>query len=298
MSAQAVPISKPGGRGLKHLIVDQLQSLLEHRPTRFAVVGGLLVVGSLSTLVPTPKGVDLAWMFIVPVAVSAIAGGMKEGLYAASIAAGVSGIYATATTGTVDVDLIANVALGRMFLYGITAAILGAFADAHHNLQSHLRQLASLDPLTKLSNVARFYEELGIMEAGETRFAVMVVDLDDLKVLNDRHGHQTGSAAIQIVANCLRHVVRSSDCVARFGGDEFVVILRDADRAGAQIVMNRLDEMIAEEEIPSAPGERLSVSSGVAIFGEDGRTSEELLEAADAAMYVNKRARKEPLIPA
>ena len=296
MSAQAVPISQRRGRGLKHLIVDQLQSLLEHRPTRFAVVGGLLIVASFSTLVPTAEGVDLAWMFIVPVAVAAIAGGLKEGLYTAAIASGISGLFATATTGSVDVELVASVALGRMFLYGITAAILGAFADAHHNLQSHLRQLATLDPLTKLSNVARFYEELGIMEAGATRFAVMVVDLDDLKVLNDRYGHQAGSAAIQIVANCLRRVVRASDCVARFGGDEFVVILRDADRAGAQIVMNRLDEMIAQAEIPAAPRERLAVSSGVAIFGEDGKTSDELLEVADAAMYANKRARKETLV--
>lgn len=296
MSAQAVPISHRRGRGLKHLIVDQLQSLLEHRPTRFAVVGGSLVVASITTLIPTPEGVDLAWMFIVPVAVCAIAGGLKEGLYAASIAAAISGLFATVSDGRIDIDLILSVALGRMFLYGITAAILGAFADAHQNLQSHLRQLASLDPLTKLSNVARFYEELGIMEAGTTRFAVMVVDLDDLKVLNDRHGHQAGSAAIQLVANCLRRVVRASDCVARFGGDEFVVILKDADRAGAQIVMNRLDEMIAAEEIPATPGERLAVSSGVAIFGEDGRTSDELLEVADAAMYANKRARKEALV--
>jgi diguanylate cyclase (GGDEF)-like protein len=87
-------------------------------------------------------------------------------------------------------------------------------------------------------------------------------------------------------------VVRGSDCVARYGGDEFVVILRNAGRAGAQIVVNRIDMMVREEILPMAPGATLSVSIGVAIFGEDGTTSQELIAAADAAMYDNKRTRK------
>lgn len=266
--------------------------MLEQRSTRFAVVGALLLVASLSTLMPAPKGVDLAWMFIVPVAISAIAGGLREGLLVAALGAGISALYVTAARGEIDTQLIANVAIGRLMLYGITAGVLGAFAEAHHSLQASLRRQASLDPLTKVSNVARFYEELGIMETGTTAFVLMLVDVDDLKVLNDRYGHQAGSAAIQHVANALRRVVRATDCVARFGGDEFVVILRDADRAGAQIVTNRLRETILEEEFTAAPRHELSVSVGVALFGEDGTTSDELLEFADAGMYADKRARK------
>jgi diguanylate cyclase (GGDEF)-like protein len=86
--------------------------------------------------------------------------------------------------------------------------------------------------------------------------------------------------------------VRGSDCVARFGGDEFVVILTDADRAGAQIVVNRMREMLAAETVPGTPGVTVNVSVGVALYGEDGTTSEELLGAADRAMYVDKRAHK------
>lgn len=292
MTAQGAVVSDSKRRSLRHIIVEQLRIMLEQRTTRFAVVGALLLVASLSTLLPSPKGVDLAWMFIVPVAVSAIAGGLREGLSIAAFSAVVSALYATAARGHIDTELILNLTVGRLMLYGITAGVLGAFAEAHHSLQAHLRQLASLDPLTNLSNVARFYEELGIMETGQTSFAVMLVDVDDLKVLNDRFGHQAGSAAIKHVANALRRVVRGSDCVARFGGDEFVVILKDADRAGAQIVTNRLREVIAEEELPSAPGHPLSVSVGVALFGEDGTTSEELLEVADVGMYADKRERK------
>jgi diguanylate cyclase (GGDEF)-like protein len=277
-------------------VTDQLRAVLEQRGTRWAVVGLLLICASLSTLIPTPVGVDLAWMFIVPVVISAIAGGLKEGSSVAVISALISALYATAAIGRVDVALIASVALGRLVLYGITAAVLGAFAEAHQSVQSHLRALASLDPLTKVSNVARFYDELGIMEAGDEGFAVLLVDVDDLKVLNDHHGHQAGSAAIQMVADSLRKVIRTSDCVARFGGDEFVLILKDADRAGAQVVVNRLRSMLAETTLLAAPGALVTVSAGVAMFGEDGTTSEELLAAADEAMYSDKRGRKEVVV--
>ena len=277
---------------IRALITGQLRSMLEHRSTRFAVVGLLLVAASLTTMIPTPTGVDLGWMFIVPVAISAIAGGLKEGAAIAVLAAVVAALYATAALGRIDGALIMSVFLGRFVLYGITATVLGAFADAHQSVQSHLRAAASLDPLTKVSNVARFYDELGLMETGDETFAVLLLDVDELKALNDRYGHQTGSAAIQAVANALRKVVRTSDCVARFGGDEFVLILKDADRAGAQIVINRLREALAEERLPMAPDETVSVSAGVAMFGEDGTTSEQLLAAADEAMYADKRSRK------
>ena len=297
MNSQAASMSGARTRRTVRLVItDHLRSMLEHRSTRFAVVGSLLVLASVSTLIPTPDGVDLAWMFVVPVAISSIAGGLREGMTIAVVSAFISAMYATATKGEIDPAVIGTVGLGRMVLYGITAAVLGAFAEAHQAVQSHLRQLASLDPLTKVSNVARFYEELGIMERmGDTGFAVLLVDLDDLKVLNDRHGHQAGSAAIQAVANALRRVIRTTDCVARFGGDEFVLILKDADRSGARVVINRLRGMLAEERLAVAPEARLSVSVGVAIFGEEGTNSEELLAAADEAMYADKRSRKDAL---
>ncbi|HEV3472228.1 MAG TPA: GGDEF domain-containing protein [Actinomycetota bacterium] len=292
----AVFSDSPRRKSIRHVVVEQLRVMLEERSTRFVVVGALLLVSSLSTLVPSPAGIDLAWMFIVPVAVSAIAGGLREGLLIAGLSAVISALYATAARGEVDPGLIVNLSIGRLMLYGITAGVLGAFAEAHQSLQAHLRQLATLDPLTKLSNVARFYDELGIMEAGTAGFAVMLVDVDDLKVLNDRYGHQAGSAAIQHVANALRRVVRGSDCVARFGGDEFVVILKDSDRVGAGIVANRLREVISEERFTAVPEHEIKVSIGVALFEEDGITSEDLLEVADRSMYADKKAHKGVLV--
>lgn len=288
----AVADAAPARRFLSSFVTEQVRAILEERSTRLGVVGALLVVASLFSLVPTPIGVDSGWMFIVPVAIASIAAGLKEGLFTALAASTLVAIYTGAGTGELETSAFFGIVAARFALYGLTAAFLGAFAEAHYSVQSGLRQLASIDPLTKVSNVARFYEELGALEKLAGNFAVLVVDMDDLKSLNDRYGHQAGSLAIQTVANSLQRVVRGSDCVARFGGDEFVVVLRDADRAGAQIVANRLREILSDQEIPSAPGFPLNVSIGVAISGEDGTTSEELLAAADEAMYVEKRSHK------
>lgn len=295
MSVSAVPLADGpvSRRFLGALITEQVRVLLEDRAVRLAAIGAMLVVASLFSLVPMPfQGIDAGWMFIVPVAVSAIAAGLKEGIGAAFAASALCALYATAKTGELNPSLMASVLLARFILYGLTAAFLGSFAEAHQMVQSSLRQLATLDPLTKVNNVARFYDELSLLESLRQRFAIVVVDLDELKSLNDRYGHQAGSAAIQAVANCLRRVVRGSDCVARYGGDEFVLLLKDADRPGAEIVASRIREELAQEINPFALDVPLRVSIGIALYDEDGTTSEALLAAADAEMYADKRSRK------
>ena len=294
MSAPVVPLpdAPPARRLLSAFVTEQVRTILEERSTRLGVVGVLLVAASLVSLMPTPIGVDPAWMFIIPVAIASIAAGVREGILTALAASALVAMYTSASTGNFDPQVAAGVITARFALYGLTAAFLGAFAEAHYAVQSGLRDLASKDPLTKLSNVAGFYEEMTALEKASIDYAVLVVDMDDLKALNDRYGHQAGSLAILTVANGLRRVVRGTDCVARFGGDEFVIILKHADRPGAQIVTNRLREVLAEEVLACAADVKIEVSVGVAISGEDGATPDELLAAADLAMYTDKRARK------
>jgi len=271
--------------------------LLERRAIRIAVVGLLLAAASAYTYLPSAinEQISAEWLFVVPVAVAAIASGLREGLLTSLLAASLAAFFAADQTGNfaLDGDLLA-IFSARVALFGIIAAVLGAFAEAHYSVQDQLRQLALLDPLTKVSNIDRFHHEVRQLDAAGVPYAVMITDLDDLKALNDKYGHQAGSAAIQTTANVLRRVVRTTDLVARFGGDEFVVILRDADRVGAQIVMNRVRKMLREERLPVAPEAVLKVSMGVAISGEDGSTPEELLRNADQAMYAEKRSRKAP----
>lgn len=292
----SVPLTEapptPARRDIRSFLNDQLRPVLENSSIRYGAVGFLLVAASAFNLVPQPSGMEASWMFIVPVAISSIAGGLKEGLLIALAASVLSSLFSNPGALDVEALAIAGGVPARFALYGITALFLGAFADAHHSVQSNLRELASTDPLTKVANVTRFYEQLGILEAGVSTFAVLLCDLDNLKVINDKFGHQAGSEAIQATADVLRGVVRGTDCVARYGGDEFVVTLKDADRAGADRVVTRAREMLSLVDLRHAPGHALSVSMGVAVFGEDGTSAEELVRAADTAMYANKRFHK------
>lgn len=275
------------------LVTEQLRNILDDRSLRIAVVGILLVFSAAFTLVEMPTGIDSAWMFIVPVAISAIAAGLREGLVVATAASVLCALYSLVGTDQLVPSALIGVFIARFALYGLMAAVLGAFAEAHASIQADLQDMARLDPLTKVANVSGFYEALGLVSRKtDPSFAVVVVDVDDLKVLNDRHGHQVGSSAIQRVAQALEEAVRATDCVARFGGDEFVLILNDADLVGAEKVIERVRDMLAREGLPGAPDERVSVSVGVALYGLDGASAEDLLELADVRMYIDKRSRK------
>lgn len=282
-------------RDFKSLLTQQLRVVLEQRPVRYAVVGIMLIISSALALVPTPIGVDYGWMFIVPVAICAVAAGLAEGLVVAFIASVLCALYVGSVSGF-SFGMVLGVMSARFALYGITAGFLGAFAEAHYAVQTSLRRLAETDPLTKVANVASFYEQISILEKERSTFAVILVDVDNLKMLNDTYGHQAGTAAIQLVANVLRRVVRGSDQVARYGGDEFVVLLREADHAGCQIVLNRVAEMLARETLSGVPGYSVKASVGVALSGTDGRTADELLAAADHAMYSDKRSHKREVV--
>lgn len=274
------------------MLTQSLRFVLEERAVRFFVVGILIALASLFSLVDTPIEVDSGWLFVIPVAISSIAAGLKEGLVVSLGAAAMAALFDVSHAETAGSALVTTVFAARFALYGITAGVLGAFAEAHYAVQTSFKRLARLDPLTKVANITTFYEEIDVLEAAGTPFAVVMVDVDDLKLLNDRYGHQAGSAAIQTVANVLRRATRGTDSVARYGGDEFVLILRQSDRTGCQIVLNRIRSTLLSEGIPSVPGARLFVSAGVALVGEDGSTSGELLAIADAAMYVDKALRK------
>ena len=287
-----IDLQAPPRRDLKAVVTEQLGQVLEQRSLRFAILGMLLVAASLLALVPTPMGVDTGWMFLVPVAIAALATGFKEGMFVAALASVLSALFTTMVAGEVSQGLIVGVVVARFVVYGSTAGILGAFAEAHQAVQANLRRLASIDPLTKVGNVTALRHHASELEASSTDFSVLVFDVDHLKVINDTYGHQAGSAAIQLVANKLRGVVRGSDHVARYGGDEFVVILKEANRGGAQTVIRRLRELLADEDLSGAPDAQVQVSAGIAVFGDDGSNFEELLLSADIAMYSDKRARK------
>jgi diguanylate cyclase (GGDEF)-like protein len=171
-------------------------------------------------------------------------------------------------------------------------ALLGATLLDNARLFRQVRTLAISDSLTGLANYRHLVDILQseLERSGRTNrpFSVLLMDLDGLKKINDRHGHVIGSRALCRVATILRLNSRSIDTAARYGGDEFALVLPETNILAAEQVAERARNcLMADEEIPP-----LSISVGVATFPKCGVTVQQLLEFADQALYAMKEQSK------
>lgn len=157
--------------------------------------------------------------------------------------------------------------------------------------EEEIRHRATHDGLTGLANYREFFDCLDreTRRAGRSGqpFAVLLLDLDDLKTINDRLGHLAGNQALKRLARVMKEHCRTTEIAARFGGDEFAILLLDADGDRARNVAERIRNCLRlQSEKPP-----LSVSIGLAIYPLDGSTAPDLLEAADKRLYQDKKSR-------
>ena len=151
------------------------------------------------------------------------------------------------------------------------------------------------DPLTGLANYRRLLDaldsEIKRYERTPRPFAVVLLDLDGLKKINDTYGHLVGSEAICRLGNILRIHCRAIDTAARYGGDEFVLVLPETEFPAALLVADRIAERLSTDgdEPP------ITVSTGIAVYPHDGKTIDELLSTADHALYRKKASSKRKL---
>jgi diguanylate cyclase (GGDEF)-like protein/PAS domain S-box-containing protein len=169
---------------------------------------------------------------------------------------------------------------------GMLASLVSAFdLTEHKHSEEKVQLLAVTDPLTGLGNYRRFVEALDaeVKRTGRTGrpFAVLLLDLDQLKKINDRYGHLIGSQALCRLAEVLRVFCRAIDTAARYGGDEFAVILPETTPAAARLVASRIGSRVATDSLQPP----LSASIGVAVYPQDGETIGALLRTADRELY-------------
>lgn len=166
--------------------------------------------------------------------------------------------------------------------------VLAAVVAEHKKAEAQLHELATTDPLTGLANYRELIDalRLEIARSGRTgrKFAVLFLDMDGLKRINDQHGHLVGSRALCRVADVLRRSCRALDTPSRFGGDEFAVILPETDEAGGRQVLDRIAERLALDTAKPP----VTVSAGIALYPRDGDTPTLLLRAADRTLYEAK----------
>jgi diguanylate cyclase (GGDEF)-like protein len=175
--------------------------------------------------------------------------------------------------------------LSKTFSYIVM--LFGALLD-QARLFEQVRTMAVSDPLTGLANYRRLISvleaELDRSRRTQRPFSIVLLDMDGLKIINDHYGHLTGSRSLVRLGKILRNHSRAIDTAARYGGDEFALVLPEAGKDIASRVVSRIRERLASEAEQPA----LSVSAGVAAFPEDGDSPEKLLGAADHALYAMK----------
>jgi diguanylate cyclase (GGDEF)-like protein len=178
-------------------------------------------------------------------------------------------------------------------LFDAVASLIGAaLSQSEHNQK--LAREARTDSLTGLPNRAHAQDLFAGFErqrADGRPLALLLLDLDHFKQVNDRHGHQAGDAVLQSCAHALRRLFRRSDGLARWGGEEFIAWLPDTDRQSALLVAEKTREQLAliEHTLPQGARVRMTVSAGVAELGR-GEPVRAALERADQALYAAKHA--------
>ena len=190
---------------------------------------------------------------------------------------------------------------GLQLLILFTSLLMAAGGYAYRQLETssaELQELSFTDEVTGLYN-RRFFsirlaEEIGRYQRFHSPVAVVLLDLDGFKAINDQWGHGAGDQTLQEVARLLLEHSRGVNVLARYGGDEFVILMVETSRAGALQYAERIRQVLAAH--PFVKGARLTASLGVAAVPDDAVTAADVVRVADAALYTAKRGGKNAVV--
>jgi diguanylate cyclase (GGDEF)-like protein len=262
---------------------------------RLVSLGGALVLTTLIYLANalTPSAIKLGLLYVIPVLLVT----WYEGVFwGAAVTLATAVLRFVIEIEQVPQDTIGIAVLNQLSFLAVAGIAIFGFRHIRRT-QTLLEDLAIRDPLTRVYNARAFAERLG-QELKRTRrygrpLSVLYLDLDDFKRVNDSHGHQTGDAVLQLVADAIRRAVRVADVVGRLGGDEFAVLMPETDGDLADAAAARLAKEL-RDAFKGTPAVTASVGVVSCTRAEAG--VDEVLRQADQAMYQAKRKGKDQAV--
>ena len=285
--------------GLFVLVVHDLLPSEALGPAKYVLEGSVAITFA-TLLVVLTGGIESPFFFAFPL----IVGGA-----ALVVPPTITGTLAVVATLGYSLAVVSNAPAGPLSLVtvatlgvNLVALVLLAFVGmviAREQRRSHEAaiRLSTIDPLTNLYNRTFFFaaleREIARCARSGRGFCLLMMDLDELKTINDRHGHFHGDRVLRGVGEVVQQGVRRIDTAARYGGDEFVVLLPETDPTGAYVLAEKIRLGVTELPIAIPRSDiQPSLSIGVVSYPGDGRSADELMIAADAAMYRSKRSGK------
>jgi diguanylate cyclase (GGDEF)-like protein len=261
----------------------------------------LAMVGFLSLVLAVTgrETSELANLYLLPIITAGLALGRRATVIVLLAVCGCYvGLAMLSADGELTVSLAAQV-VGALAPFILVAFLTTLLAANIETAKRRIRALSDHDELTNLYNMRAFTEMAGrehdVAARNDGPYSVLMVDVDALKSVNDTFGHEAGNKALRLVADVLMRLTRTSDIVARYGGDEFIICLRRADKAAGEEVAQRIRNVVFATTLEiEASIVRLKVSVGVGTYPEDGSTVQAVITSADRAMYKDKEYREPP----
>jgi diguanylate cyclase (GGDEF)-like protein len=281
--------------GLFVLVIHDLLPSTLLGPAKFVVEGSVAITFATLLVMLTGRE-ESPFFFTFPLIVGGAALVVSQRVTLGLATAASLGYLVAITAGsnalTPDTVATAGINLTALILLAYVAMVI---AREQRRARDAAIRLSTVDPLTGLFNRTFFFAAVEREIARSARsgrgFCLLMMDLDELKAINDRHGHFIGDRVLRGVGDVIREGVRRIDTPARYGGDEFVVLLPETDATGAYVLAEKVRLGVADLIVEGTEA-RASLSVGVVSYPGDGKTPDDLMISADQAMYASKRSGK------
>jgi diguanylate cyclase (GGDEF)-like protein len=262
----------------------------------------LVMLAFLTAVLVAAGGVHspLLNLYLLPIVTAALALGKRA---AALVVVAVCTCYPLIGVLTAGPDSLtrdfAIAAVGVLAPFVLVAFSTTLLVDNINTAKRRIRALSDRDELTTVYNMRAFArlaeQEHEAASRSDRPYAILMIDIEHLKAINDTYGHDAGSRAVKLVAEALVRLTRSTDLVARYGGDEFIVLLGGADKEVAEEVAQRIRNVVFATTLEvDVKIVRIKVNVGAATFPESGNNLQAVMAAADRLMYKDKELRDPP----